>query len=63
MNFRVDRFPFAARAEFWLAAVLAAVTLVLFWPAAHFDYVNFDDYLYVSENPAVAGGLVGISRA
>ena len=63
MNFLVDRFPLAARAEFWLAGALAAVTLVLFWPAAHFDYVNFDDYLYVAENPAVAGGLVGISRA
>ena len=65
MNPWVDRFPFAARAEFWLAAVLAVVTLVLFWPAAHFDYINFDDYLYVSENPMVTAGLTwaGVQQA
>ena len=42
MNPLVDRFPFAARAEVWLAT--------------RFDSVNFDDYLYVSENPMVADG-------
>jgi tetratricopeptide (TPR) repeat protein len=50
----------AARPVFpaWLmAALLALVTVVLYWPATHFDFINYDDPEYVSENPHVQSGL------
>ena len=57
MSEKSIRFPGAVRAEVWIAVLLFAVTLAAFWPAQGFDYVNFDDYLYVAENPIVAEGL------
>ncbi len=42
----------------WLmAALLALVTIALYWPATSHDFVNFDDNLYLTENPHVQGGL------
>ena len=52
--------PVAARSRFplWLiAALLAMVTIGLYWPATSHDFVNYDDNLYVTENPHVQGGL------
>ena len=49
-----------ARARFpvWLlAALLALVTIGLYWPAMRCDFVNFDDPDYVTANPHVQGGL------
>ncbi len=43
------------------ALVLALATLVLFWPATRFDYVAFDDPLYVTENPWVRSGVTSAS--
>src|SRR5262249_22540471 len=33
------------------------VTLTLFWPVCHHDFIVYDDKQYVSENPYVAGRL------
>jgi protein O-mannosyl-transferase len=42
----------------WLACLLLAlVTLVLYWPVRHFDFVQYDDNNYVFDNPTVCGGL------
>jgi tetratricopeptide (TPR) repeat protein len=42
----------------WLiAALLALVTIALYWPATGHDFVNFDDNLYVLDNPHVTSGL------
>ena len=42
----------------WLiVTVLVLVTIALFWPATRFDFVNFDDDIYVTENPHVQSGL------
>ena len=41
----------------WLAAVLAAGVLAVFWPATGYDFLNFDDNVYISENLAVLHGL------
>lgn len=41
----------------WVCLVLAAVVLVVFWPAVGCDFTNFDDPAYFSENPHVLGGL------
>jgi protein O-mannosyl-transferase len=40
-----------------LALLLVFATLVLFWPAQRFEYMNLDDYPYVLENGMVTGGL------
>jgi tetratricopeptide (TPR) repeat protein len=50
----------AARSRFpvWLMpALLTLVTIVLYWPATRCDFVNYDDSLYVTENPHVESGL------
>jgi Flp pilus assembly protein TadD len=51
--------PVPARPQIpvWLlAALLALVTVALYWPALHCDFVNYDDNVYVTENPHVQGG-------
>ena len=40
-----------------LGVLLGAVTVALYWPATGHDFVNYDDNLYVSDNPHVTGGL------
>ena len=37
-----------------VAALLAIITLTVYAPARHYDFVTLDDPLYVSENPHVA---------
>ncbi len=37
--------------------LLAAVTLAVFWPAVHHEFINYDDPDYVTENPHVQRGL------
>ena len=42
----------------WLmAALLALVTIALYWPATGHDFVNYDDPLYVTDNAHVQAGL------
>lgn len=42
----------------WLLVVLLALgTTALYWPAIHCDFINYDDPIYVTENPHVQGGL------
>jgi hypothetical protein len=42
----------------WLtAALLALVTIVVYWPVTRCDFVNFDDPTYVTENFHVQAGL------
>ena len=36
---------------------LCLITLKLYWPVGGFEFVNYDDPLYVTDNAAVAGGL------
>jgi tetratricopeptide (TPR) repeat protein len=33
------------------------VTIAVYWPATHHDFVNYDDDLYLTENAHVTGGL------
>ena len=40
-----------------MAVLLALVTIALYWPVTRFDFVNYDDPLYVTENPHVQAGL------
>ncbi len=52
--------PVVARSRFptWLLAVfLVLVTIAIYWPAMHCDFINLDDPDCVTENPHVQGGL------
>jgi Flp pilus assembly protein TadD len=40
-----------------IGLLLAAITLILYWPVQHFGFVEFDDDIYVAHNPKVATGL------
>ncbi len=48
--------PLGSR-DLWLALLLAFGSLALFGRARSNDFVAYDDDLYVTENPEVAGGL------
>ena len=37
--------------------ILAAVTIIAFEPVRHNDFVNYDDFSYVTKNPNVREGL------
>ncbi len=37
--------------------VLAAFVIAVYWQAVGFEFINFDDNIYVYENPFVTGGL------
>ena len=46
------------RIPVWLLAVLLVlVTIALYWSSTRYDFINFDDPRYVTENPHVQGGL------
>jgi protein O-mannosyl-transferase len=54
--------PVISRSRFstWLmAALLGAVTLVLYWPTMRHDFINYDDDVYVTANRQVQKGLTG----
>src|ERR1017187_8277318 len=36
---------------------LAVVTLAVYWPVGHYEFVDYDDHVYVVENPHVVPGL------
>ncbi len=40
-----------------ICLLLAIMTLLLYWPVQHFGFVEFDDDVYVAQNPQVAKGL------
>lgn len=40
-----------------MAALLALVTIAVYWPARQYDFVNYDDDLYVTSNVHVQNGL------
>jgi tetratricopeptide (TPR) repeat protein len=41
----------------FICLLLAAVTLAVFWPVVHCDFVNYDDPEYFTANPHVLTGL------
>jgi len=45
------------RVEVWAAGCLLLLTLGVYAPVRHFDFVNFDDPTYVTRNRHVTGGL------
>ena len=45
--------------RFLIYLFLVAATLTVFWQVTNHDFVNYDDDVYVSENPNVQAGLSG----
>ena len=45
------------RKSWIIGLALFVVTMILYWPATGFPFVNLDDQLYVYENPNVVHGL------
>ncbi len=45
------------RPAFCVCIALTAMTLLVYWPAAGYGFVNFDDPLYVTQNRHVLAGL------
>ena len=43
--------------DVWGFLFLVVITLTVYWPVQKYDFVNFDDGLYVSENPHIQEGL------
>jgi len=43
--------------KYVLYLLLAVVILLAYWPAASFDFINFDDPVYVSKNPVINKGI------
>ncbi len=50
--------PGKVRSAAWLPGILlAAIILATYWPVAGFDFVVYDDYSYITNNPVVQEGL------
>lgn len=49
------------RSEILICFVLAVMTLATFWQVSDYDFINFDDDEYVTENTHVKAGLTGSS--
>jgi tetratricopeptide (TPR) repeat protein len=49
--------PAAPRQRLLIGILLVAVTLAIYWPATRFEFTNFDDPAYVTDNPMVQRGL------
>ncbi len=39
---------------------LALATFIVFWPVRNFQFVNFDDHVYITDNPYVRAGLTRV---
>ncbi|SPE57173.1 putative Tetratricopeptide TPR_2 repeat protein [Verrucomicrobia bacterium] len=52
----MDRTHHARRTAI-IASLLATVTLAVFWPVCHHDFLSYDDAEYVTDNPHVLSGL------
>jgi Flp pilus assembly protein TadD len=43
--------------SFWICLSLALATAVVFWQVCTYDFINYDDPLYVYENPNIQAGI------
>jgi len=51
------------RYEVWVCLFLVLITLSAYWPVRHHDFINFDDNLYVYQNPNILSGITEESLA
>jgi hypothetical protein len=46
-----------SRQTFLICALLACVTAMVYWSVGTFDFVNYDDDVFVYQNAVVSNGL------
>jgi Tfp pilus assembly protein PilF len=51
------------RRNLFICLLLAGITLAVFWPVSRYDFINYDDPEYVTENVRVQQGLTPSSAA
>ena len=51
------------RLKIGVCILLTALTLIVYWQVGRFEFIGFDDGLYVSDNPNVKSGLTSGSIA
>lgn len=49
------------RRELILGTLLASIVLAVYWPVRHYDFLCYDDQLFITQNPVVLSGLNGQS--
>ena len=58
---QAERIPKSKKKHFYrdvlIGSILVLMTLALYWPVQSFDFVNYDDEVYVTNNRQVRGGL------
>jgi protein O-mannosyl-transferase len=52
-----NEIAFSRRRTVSVGALLAAITLVVYFPAFHFPFISYDDPGYILHNPRIHGGL------
>lgn len=50
--------PAGKRDLYLICGLLVVVTAAVYWQVAEFELINFDDYLYVRDNPLVQAGVM-----
>ncbi len=45
------------RFSLFACALLCGVTLAVFWPVRHHEFIIYDDHQYITQNPHVLNGL------
>ncbi len=45
------------RQKIFIYIILSLVTLAVFWQVNHYDFIDFDDHIYVKENTQVTSGI------
>ena len=49
------------RRKWLICLALAAITLAVYWPVRHHDFVCYDDNRFITENPIIQAGLNRLS--
>src|SRR5260221_9735247 len=45
------------RLDLYISLLLLLLTAAVYWPLTHHEFINYDDHLYVTDNPVVQDGL------
>jgi len=46
-----------SKQKYFLYVILTVTTLAVFWQVHHFNFISFDDPIYITENIHIRGGI------
>lgn len=52
----MDKF-FGIRSKYLISLLLVIITVAVYWPVLKYDFTNYDDDKYITDNPPVQAGL------